>query len=88
MVGITVGEGFVSKIHCHFRLSFNFCLIHFCWCNRHNSFILTKINLKVIRDTVILIFMSFISLWIFSKLYNFVAIFYIYSFFLSCNIIK
>ena len=52
LVGITIGGGFVSKIHCHFRLSFNFCFIHSRWCSRRNSFMLTKISLKVISDTV------------------------------------
>ena len=84
--GIMIGEGFVSKIHCHFRLSFNFCLIHSWWCSRHYLVMLTKISLKVISDTVILICMSFISLGIFSKRYNFVAIFLHLQ--KSCNISK
>ena len=67
-IRIRIGEGFVSKIHCHFRLSFNFCLTYSWLCNRCNSFMLTNIFLRVISDTVILICMSFISLEIFSNL--------------------
>ena len=62
-----IGEGFLSKIHCHFRLSFNFCLTYSWWCSRHNSFMLTKMFLKVISDTVILLCMSFISFGDFLK---------------------
>ena len=64
---IMIGEGFVSKIHCHFRLSFNFCLIHSRWCSRHNWFMLNKICRNVISYTVMLICMSFISLGSVSK---------------------
>ena len=78
--GIMIGEGFVLKIHCHFRLSFNICLIHSRWCSSRNSFMLTNIYLKVISDTGILICMSFISLGIFSKRYNFAFCGYFFTF--------
>ena len=68
-IRITIGEGFVSKIHCHFMLPVTFCLVHSRWCSSRNSFMLTKISLKVISDTVNT-YVSFISLGIFLKLYN------------------
>ena len=57
---------FTAILSCH-----STCLIHSRWCSRRNLFMLTKIYLKVISDTVILICMSFVSLGIFSKQNNF-----------------
>ena len=78
--GITISEGFVSRMHCHFTLPFKFCLIYSRWCSRRNSFMFTKIYLKLISDTVILICMSFLYMGIFSKQYNYAFGGYLFTF--------